>query len=119
MSQAHKRQPLNLRRVPRPLVAYAASALSANLGFLATIVSSERPAVSGPGTTSLHTLLPLDDCLYALQATIPHLTRMDFIVLDELGYLPLAQSGGQAPVPPRQPALRANLHRRHHQPRLR
>jgi DNA replication protein DnaC len=24
-----------------------------------------------------------------------HLTRMDFIVLDELGYLPLAQSGGQ------------------------
>ena len=41
-----------------------------------------------PGSTSLsledeaiivafrkHTLLPLDDCLYALQATIPHLTR--------------------------------------------
>jgi len=24
-----------------------------------------------------------------------HLNRMDFIVLDELGYLPLAQSGGQ------------------------
>ncbi|MET4349989.1 DNA replication protein DnaC [Bradyrhizobium sp. RT9a] len=24
-----------------------------------------------------------------------HLTRMDFIVLDELGYLPFAQSGGQ------------------------
>src|SRR5215470_3616285 len=22
-----------------------------------------------------HTLLPLDDCLYALQATVPHLTR--------------------------------------------
>ncbi len=22
-----------------------------------------------------HTLLPLDDCLYTLQATIPHLTR--------------------------------------------
>ena len=22
-----------------------------------------------------HTLLPLDDCLYALQATIPHFTR--------------------------------------------
>ena len=22
-----------------------------------------------------HTPLPLDDCLYALQATIPHLTR--------------------------------------------
>ena len=26
----------------------------------------------------LHTLLPLDDCLYALQATIPHLTRSSF-----------------------------------------
>jgi len=24
-----------------------------------------------------------------------HLTRMDFLVLDELGYLPFAQSGGQ------------------------
>ena len=24
-----------------------------------------------------------------------HLTRMDFVVLDELGYLPFAQSGGQ------------------------
>ena len=24
-----------------------------------------------------------------------HLTRLDFIVLDELGYLPFAQSGGQ------------------------
>ena len=23
-----------------------------------------------------HTLLPLDDCLYALQSTIPHLTRV-------------------------------------------
>src|SRR5882672_1910181 len=26
---------------------------------------------------------------------VEHLTRMDFIVLDELGYLPFAQSGGQ------------------------
>lgn len=25
-----------------------------------------------------HTLLPLDDCLYALQATIPHLTRSPY-----------------------------------------
>jgi DNA replication protein DnaC len=24
-----------------------------------------------------------------------HLTRMDFVILDELGYLPFAQSGGQ------------------------
>jgi hypothetical protein len=26
-----------------------------------------------------HTLLPVDDCLYALQATIPHLTRSSYI----------------------------------------
>ncbi|MGY4448952.1 hypothetical protein ACVWZR_003612 [Bradyrhizobium sp. i1.3.1] len=44
-----------------------------------------------------------------------HLTRMDFIVLDELGYLPFAQSGGSAPVPSHQPALRAHLHHCHHQ----
>ncbi|GEC15753.1 DNA replication protein DnaC [Nitrobacter winogradskyi] len=34
-----------------------------------------------------------------------HLTRMDFIVLDELGYLPFAQSGGQLLFPSRQSAL--------------
>ena len=28
-----------------------------------------------------------------------HLTRMDFIILDELGYLPFARSGGQSPIP--------------------
>jgi hypothetical protein len=33
---------------------------------------SRRPSSSPSGR---HTLLPLDDCLYALQATIPHLTR--------------------------------------------
>ena len=27
------------------------------------------------GCVPAHTLLPLDDCLYAMQATIPHLTR--------------------------------------------
>ena len=48
-----------------------------------------------------------------------HLTRMDFIVLDELGYLPIRSVRRAAPVPPRQPALRAHLHHRHHQPRLR
>jgi DNA replication protein DnaC len=32
-----------------------------------------------------------------------HLARLDFVVLDELGYLPFAQAGGQ--LPPRQPAL--------------
>ena len=51
-------------------------------------VSDERTGPRDPKSTVLtveeeaiivafrrHTLLPLDDCLYALQATIPHLTR--------------------------------------------
>jgi transposase InsO family protein len=51
-------------------------------------VSDERTGPKDPRSTVLsveeeaivvafrkHTLLPLDDCLYALQATIPHLTR--------------------------------------------
>ena len=46
-----------------------------------------------------------------------HLTRMDFIVLDELGYLPSVRR--PAPIPPHQPALRAHLNYRHHEPRLR
>ena len=48
-----------------------------------------------------------------------YLTRLDFVILDELGYLPFAQAGGQLAVPSRQPALRAHLDRRHHQSRLR
>lgn len=36
-----------------------------------TVLSVEEEAI----TFRRHTLLPLDDCLYALQATIPHLTR--------------------------------------------
>ena len=48
-----------------------------------------------------------------------HLSRMNFIVLDELGYLPFAQSGGQLLFHLDQPPLRADLHHRHHQPRLR
>ena len=39
-----------------------------------------------------HTLLPLDDCLYALQATIPHLTRSSRLrqVSSDLGALAAA-----------------------------
>ena len=48
-----------------------------------------------------------------------YLTRMDFVVLDELGYLPFAQIRRPAPVPPHQPSLRADLDHRHDQPRLR
>ena len=38
-----------------------------------TILSSEEEAIVV--AFRRHTLLPLDDCLYALQSTIPHLTR--------------------------------------------
>jgi hypothetical protein len=38
-----------------------------------TVLSVEEEAVVV--TFRRHTLLPLDDCLYALQPTIPHLTR--------------------------------------------
>src|SRR5271156_5409495 len=38
-----------------------------------TVLSVEEEAVSV--AFRRHTLLPLDDCLYALQPTIPHLTR--------------------------------------------
>jgi len=38
-----------------------------------TVLSKEEEALAV--TFRRHTLLPLDDCLYALQATIPHLTR--------------------------------------------
>jgi transposase-like protein len=38
-----------------------------------TVLSAEEEALIV--TFRRHTLLPLDDCLYALQATIPHLTR--------------------------------------------
>jgi transposase-like protein len=38
-----------------------------------TVLSKEEEALAV--AFRRHTLLPLDDCLYALQATIPHLTR--------------------------------------------
>ena len=38
-----------------------------------TVLTSEEEAIVV--AFRKHTLLPLDDCLYALQATIPHLTR--------------------------------------------
>ena len=38
-----------------------------------TVLSIEEEAIIV--TFRRHTLLPLDDCLYALQATVPHLTR--------------------------------------------
>jgi DNA replication protein DnaC len=46
-----------------------------------------------------------------------YLSRMDFIILDELGYLPFAQSGGQL-LFHLVSRLRAHLDHRHHQPRF-
>ena len=48
-----------------------------------------------------------------------HLCRLDFVVLDELGYLPFRPGRRTAALSPRQPSLRADLRDRHHQPRLR
>ena len=48
-----------------------------------------------------------------------YLCRLDFVILDELGYLPFAQAGGQLLFHLVSPALRAHLDPRHHQPRLR
>ena len=47
-----------------------------------------------------------------------YLTRLDFVILDELGYLPFAQAGGSC-CSTSSAALRAHLDHRHHQPRLR
>jgi hypothetical protein len=38
-----------------------------------TVLTPEEEAIAV--AFRKHTLLPLDDCLYALQTTIPHLTR--------------------------------------------
>ena len=46
-----------------------------------------------------HTLLPLDDCLYALQATIPHLTRSSLHrCLQRHGISRLAETSGDKPA---------------------
>ena len=59
------------------------------------------------------------------------ISRLDFLILDELGYLPFAQTGGQlfgmvlGPMaascltPPDQQALRAHFHHRHDEPGVR
>ena len=40
---------------------------------VSTVLTAEQEAIAV--AFRRHTLLPLDDCLYALQATIPHLSR--------------------------------------------
>ena len=51
--------------------------------------------------------------------TADQLVRRDFVILDELGYLPFRPGRRPAAVPPHEPALRAHLDHRHHQPRFR
>jgi transposase-like protein len=41
---------------------------------VSTVLTQEEEAIAV--AFRKHTLLPLDDCLYALQATIPHLSRL-------------------------------------------
>ena len=61
-----------------------------------TVLSVEEEAVVV--TFRRHTLLPLDDCLYALQATIPHLTRSSLHrCLQRHGISRLPQVGGDKP----------------------
>jgi hypothetical protein len=48
-----------------------------------------------------HTLLPLDDCLYALQATIPHLTRSSLhrcLQRHGISRLPEVEDGNDEPI---------------------
>src|SRR5215468_1043719 len=57
-----------------------------------TVLSIEEEAIAV--AFRKHTLLPLDDCLYALQATIPHLTRSSLhrcLLRHGIGRLPKVQ----------------------------
>jgi hypothetical protein len=47
-----------------------------------------------------------------------YLNRLDFIIIDELGYLPVAQAGGQPLLHLFGGLLRAHFDHRHHEPRL-
>ena len=51
--------------------------------------------------------------------TADQLIRRDFVILDELGYLPFAQAGGQLLFHLMSRPLQAHLDHRHHQPRFR
>ena len=52
---------------------FSARRLKRELDARSTVLSAEEEALCV--AFRKHTLLPLDDCLYALQASIPHLTR--------------------------------------------
>lgn len=62
-----------------------------------TVLSPEEEAIIV--AFRRHTLLPLDDCLYGLQPSIPHLTRSSLHrCLERHGISRLAQVEGDKPV---------------------
>jgi len=62
-----------------------------------TVLSEEEEAIIV--AFRRHTLLPLDDCLYALQPTIPHLTRSSLHrCLQRHGISRLPETGGDKPA---------------------
>ncbi|SHL93449.1 hypothetical protein SAMN02746009_03645 [Hymenobacter psychrotolerans DSM 18569] len=63
-----------------------------------TVLTAEEEAVAV--AFRRHTLLPLDDCLYALQATIPQLSRSALhrcFQRHGISRLPLTEDGASAP----------------------
>lgn len=66
---------------------------------VSTVLTVEEEAIAV--AFRRHTLLPLDDCLYALQATIPHLSRSALhhcFQRHGISRLPLPAEEGQAPT---------------------
>ena len=77
-----------------------------------TILSVEEEAAVV--ATRRHTLLPLDDCLYALQPTIPHLTLSSLrrcLQRHRISRLPQVE-GGASPSASSNPILFSYRHRR-------
>ena len=63
-----------------------------------TVLSAEQEAIAV--AFRQHTLLALDDCLYALQATIPHLSRSALhrcFQRHGISQLPLSEAGQSPP----------------------
>ena len=65
---------------------------------VSTVLSTEQEAIAV--AFRRHTLLALDDCLYALQATIPHLSRSAlhwYFQRQGISRLPLSKDGQRSP----------------------
>ena len=67
------RHSINLKRLLNGADVVRCTTLGWDPESLGRVLSKEEEALIV--AFRKHTLLPLDDCLYALQATIPHLTR--------------------------------------------